>query len=148
MIFPADSVRYLWQPFADLTLSEQKGELESQIESGEIDSPDKKRTAIEFYNYDHWKDFMIELNAACPDTVTGWQVFRLKADHATGTIADLINGMSNILNCYPVVLEGKTTSHTYVCAFNPKSKVGPTCFIEFLNLDPAGAFINPYDDGN
>lgn len=145
MGYPAE-VRYIWQPFADLTRQEQEGELECLMDSGEIDSPDKKRTAIQLYDYDHWKDFMVELNAACPDTVTGWQVFRLKADHVTGTIADLINGMSNLLNCYPVVLEGKTSATTAFCAFNPRSKIGPTYYIEFTKMDPAGAFINPYGD--
>lgn len=145
MGYPAD-VRYLWQPFSDLTLREQRGELESRLESGEIDSPDKTRTAIELYDYDHWKDFMVELNAACTEPVTGRKVFRDKADHSTGTIAEIIDAMRELLHCYPIVLEGKTQSTTTIAAFNPKSKTSPVCSVEFTDADPAGAFINPYGD--
>ena len=146
MHFPADEVRYLWQPFADLTLDEQEGELEGRLQFSEIDSPDTKRTAIQLYNYEHFKDFMIELNAVCPAKITGWAMYRLKAHQVSGTIADIINDMSGILDCYPVVLEGKTPGHTTICAFDPKSKTKPACFVEFTDLDPAGAFINPYGD--
>lgn len=144
VISEVDEIRYLWQPFEDLTPEEQKEELEDRLKHENITKKDAKAQ----YNYEHWRDFMVELHAACPDEVTAWAVgfegFGAEADIVKGSIADLINDMT-YGHPYPVILEGKSPGCTLIVAYNPTSKTSPVRFLEFKDSDPAVAFINPYE---